>query len=219
MKEVNKKELAVLLGKSYSTIRKWDDKKIGKELQKQCWKIISTHKTGNKVTFILEYEEQDFDINEYVEDEYKVKEGGKFVKHTRIRVDGIEKDTPKTRKEISEEVGVTEKTIKNYDKKLEEKEVIKKDGYYYICKIKKTGTQYLVDKEEYNHFWWVNRLIDKEIQSVYNQYRKKEISRKDCEFLVGQLQEQTLGDKYYYKVSKYLLNKDCHLLRLIKCNK
>ena len=216
MKEVTTKELSELL--DIKSIRRLSEEQLRDKLKKLCYKLVKKEKRGRNVMYTLKYEEQDFDINEYVEDEYKVKEGGKFVKHTRIRVDGIEKDTPKTRKEISEEVGVTEKTIKNYDKKLEEKEVIKKDGYYYICKIKKTGTQYLVDKEEYNHFWWVNRLIDKEIQSVYNQYRKKEISRKDCEFLVGQLQEQTLGDKYYYKVSKYLLNKECHLLRLIKCD-
>lgn len=216
MKEVTTKELSELLG--IKSIRQLSETQLKEKLRKLCYKLVKKEKRGRNVMYTLKYEEQDFDINEYVEDEYKVKEGRKFVKHTKIRVDGIEKDTPKTRKEISEEVGVTEMTINNYDKKLEEKEVIKKDGYYYICKIKKTGTQYLVDKEEYNHFWWVNRLIDKEIQSVYNQYRKKEISRKDCEFLVGQLQEQTLGDKYYYKVSKYLLNKDCHLLRLIKCN-
>ena len=216
MKEVTTKELSELLG--IKSIRQLSEAQLKEKLRKLCYQLVKKEKRGRNVMYTLKYEEQDFDINEYVEDEYKIKEGGKFVKHTKIRVDGIEKDTPKTRKEISEEVGVTEKTIKNYDKKLEEKEVIKKDGYYYICKIKKTGTQYLVDKEEYNHFWWVNRLIDREIQSVYNQYRKKEINRKDCEFLVGQLQEQTLGDKYYYKVSKYLLNKDCHLLRLIKCN-
>ena len=128
-KKINKKEIAELLGKSYPTIKRWKEEKLQEELKKNCWVVINKKKIGREVIYTLEYQEQDFNINVYVEEEFNVRDGGKFIKHVNERIKSIKKGVPTSAREIGEKINTTRKTCYNYDKKLEEIGLISKDGY------------------------------------------------------------------------------------------
>lgn len=216
--KVNKTELSELLKMHPKSVSRLTLEQLEKKLLNECWQLISIDKEGRSIIYTLEYHEQDFNINNFVENEFNVKEGKKFMCHTSLRFKSIEDDIPITRKEIGDKVGVSEVTINNYDKKLEEKEIIQKDGFYYVCRNNKTDEYCLVDEEAYNNFWYVNRLIDRDLQRIYDQFMKGEITRKDCEFLTQQKRDELGGDLYYYKVSKYLIDKNNDLYKLISKN-
>ena len=212
MKEVNKKELAVLLGKSYNTIRKWDDKKIEEELLKKCWKIVDTHKTGNKVTFNLEYEEQDFNMGDYVEEHFQVRNSEQFVNHTEIRFKHIEEDKPITKHEISRQTGNSVASTYRYDSKLVNKNVLSTEGYYYVKREK--GNTYLVSEEEYEGFWRENFALKVAFRQLGKDVEEGEITAEEYAFLYDQLKQRT--DIFYYRVRKYAINKGHEFYHLLK---
>lgn len=127
VKQINKTELSKLLG--IKNLRRLTLEKIEEKLLKQCYVLHKVEKIGREIIYTIEYQEQDFSINDYVEDEFNVKDGGKFMEHTNERIKSIKKDIPMSAREISEKINTTRQTCYNYDKKLEEKGVISKDGY------------------------------------------------------------------------------------------
>lgn len=211
-KKLNKKELSKLLGKSYSTIRKWKEEKLIEELKKSCWIVKEKIKEGKNVFYIIEYQEQDFNINDYVEGEFNVRNGKKFVVYSKERIKNAESDMPITRKDICEKTNVTDSTSRRYDGKLIQKEVIKEDDYYYIKKEGNKKT--IVTEEEYKNFWSKNWAMKITFEQLEERVKEKEITMKEYNYLYEKLREKY--DLFYFKIRRFLVNEDSVIFKLIK---
>lgn len=213
-KKINKKEIAELLGKSYPTIKRWKEEKLQEELKKNCWVVVNKEKIGREVIYTLEYQEQDFNINVYMEGEFNVKNGENFMNYSKERLENAENNIPATRKEICEKTGTATATAKRYDKKLIQKEVIKEDDYYYIKKEGDKKT--IVTEEEYKSFWRKNRAIEIVFEQLEERVKQKEITLKEYNYLYEELRERY--HLFYFKVRRYLVNENSVIFKLIKNN-
>lgn len=212
-----KKELENLINVPFNTYRKWRDDKLEKELLKNCWRLVYVEKQGRSIVYNLEYEEQDFNVIDYVEGEFKVKDGEDFMKHTSARVKNIKEDRPTTAREISEATGIGRATSYRYDKKLEEKGVIQKSNdCYYLVKNKKTGEVAITTKEAYMNFWSVNKAVKKELSDLYKRLEGGEIAPKDYDFLTDAVKDKMQSDYYYYEVSKWIIDESNTTYQVIK---
>lgn len=171
----NKKEIADLLGRSYSTVRKWSEKRVKKELKNKCWIVIDIVKKGRDKFYSLEYKEQDFNVVNFVEEVFNVRDGDNFVCYSKVRLEGAEKDMPITRKQICEKTSTNERTASRYDDKLVEKEVIKKGGYYYIPYEE---NEEAIDAEE---ILVEDRELYKECREYFTRYIRGLALKEKCE--------------------------------------
>lgn len=134
MKKFNKKQVAEILGVHTKTLSRWNDEKIKQELAKACYKVINIAKEGRSIYFYVEYEEYLQSNDEFLRDEFKVKDINKFKKYTKRRIESIEKNELICRKDLCKSINVAERTSKRYNAKLIEKGVFEKlDDVIYIC--------------------------------------------------------------------------------------
>lgn len=211
-KKINKTELSKLLG--IKNLRKLTLEKIEEKLLKHCYILHKVEKVGREVIYTIEYQEQDFNINDYMEDEFNVKNGENFVNYSKERLGNAENNIPVTRKEICEKTGTATATAKRYDKKLIQKEVIKEDDYYYIKKEGDKKT--IVTEEEYKNFWRKNRAMEIVFEQLEERVRQKEITLKEYNYLYEELREGY--HLFYFKVRRYLVNENNAIFKLIKNN-
>ncbi len=162
-KKVNKKEIAKLLGKSYSTIKKWDEDKLAKELLGNCYKIISVNHRGNSILYTLEYVEQETSIYIILQGELNIKKGKEFKKYVDLRLHLYKNGDGMSVNKLSKEVGVGTSTIKDWDRMLVEKGVLikEKDRLVYAVapKVVTEPINPIITKEMY-----------KELRSDWYQY-------------------------------------------------
>ena len=212
VKQINKTELSKLLG--IKNLRRLTLEKIEEKLLKQCYVLHKVEKIGREMIYTIEYQEQDFNINNYMEDEFNVKNGENFVNYSKERLENAENNIPATRKEICEKTGTATATAKRYDKKLIQKEVIKEDDYYYIKKEGDKKT--IVTEEEYKSFWRKNRAIEIVFEQLEERVKQKEITLKEYNYLYEELREGY--HLFYFKVRRYLVNENNVIFKLIKNN-
>lgn len=214
-KVVNKTELAEIVG--IKNLRRLTLEQIEERLLKQCWVLKKVEKVGRSKMYTIEYEEQDFSINNYVEDEFNVRDGGKFMEHTSERVKSIKEERPMSAKQISEKIGMTRQTSYNYDRKLEEKGIIQKSkNCYYLVKDKKTGEVAITTEEAYMNFWSINKASKKELSDLYKRLEAGEITPKDYDFLTDAVKDKMKSDYYYYEVSKWIIDESNTTYQVIK---
>ena len=215
--EVAKKDLTEYLNTPFHTYKRWSEERLKEELLRNCWKVTDIYKQGRNKIFVLEYEEQNFDVVDYVENEFNVRNGDKFMEHTSARVKSIQEDKPMSATQISEKINISKQTSYNYDSKLEEKGIIQKtEDSYYIVKNKKTKEVAITTKEAYMNFWSINRAVKKELSDLYNRLERKEISPKDYDYLTDKVKDSMQSDYYYYEVSRWVLDESNTTYQVIK---
>lgn len=207
--EVAKKDLTEYLNTPFHTYRKWSDERLKEELLKNCWRVTNVYKRGRSVIYVLQYEEQDFDIIGYVKEEFKVRNGDKFVEHTSERVNSIKKDIPMSPESIGKKIGVPKQTCVDWDNKLERKGIISKtdDEYLYYFKYS-DGRCIQVNREEYDNYCKTNKVILSEMQDLYKRMEAGEISKGYFEVNHDALKDKLKDGIKAYKLCKYELNEN-----------
>lgn len=212
----NKKQVAEILKVHPKTASKWDDKKILKELEKNCYKVLEIKKEGRAIYYYCKYKEYSMSNDEYLKREFNVEDINNFKDYTKRKIKSIESEDFATRREICKETKTAQTTSKNYDKKLIDKGVFEKlDDILYVCVEKATGNKILVDKQTYNEFWYRNHIMEKELKSLSNRYNNGELSLKDYEYLRETLIANDKSEYMYYAVSKMVIKYDNYLYKIL----
>lgn len=217
MKELNKKEIAELLGKSYNTITKWSTDRLSRELKKNCWEVVEIKKVGRERIFVLEYKEHEMNIDDFIEGEFNVRNSKKFLAHTDLRVKSIKDNIPMSPETISKNIGVSKNASVTWDKKLESKGVISKNDNEYLYYFKyPTGEVIQVEEGSYRNYCCVNYIVLAEKQDLYSRYDKGGISRRYLEVSIDALNDKLKDGIKAYKLSKYELNEGNVCYQVIK---
>ncbi|WP_032118884.1 MULTISPECIES: hypothetical protein [Clostridium] len=211
----NKKQISEMLGVSTKSLTRWSDEKITDELAKNCYKVIDIKKEGRSIYFYVEYEEYSINNDEYLREEFNVKDINNFKTYSKNKFDTIEKETLEPRKVIAKKSNTNIETARNYDRKLKEKGVIETDGYIYICTNKKTGERVLVDEKAYKNYWFKNKETEKELINLKLRFIKNELTMSQYSHLRESLLFASNTDSVYYKVEKSIIKYDNVLYKML----
>lgn len=218
VKELNKKELAQLLGKSYNTVTKWTEEKIQQELLKNCYEIINVEKKGRQIIYTLEYKEKDVgdNITLWLISEYNLKKQEEFKEYLKVRILITEgKVKPMGAKKVAEGTNVNVNTVKSWDKMLEKIELLSKDGYFYIkaTGFKETYKEEVVSEEEYRAWWGQHKVMDRALKIIED---SPTLKQKEKNYFRENLR---MGcDVFYYRIRKVVLNKEHPFYNALKRN-
>ena len=202
IKKVNKTEIANIIGMHPKSLRRLSSEQIEKRLLQNCWELIKVEKQGRNLLYTLKYKECNIEPEVFIAQEFHVKDGGRFIQHSKIRITHIENDAPLSRGTLSKLTGNSINTTYNYDNKLENKGVITKNQYYYI---KKEGLEeYSISKEEYNNFWRENKALRITFQQLGDKVEAGDINLEEYNYLYEQLRQSS--HVYCYKVRKFLVD-------------
>ena len=119
IKKVNKTEVANIIG--IKNLRRLTDNQIKERLLQNCWELVKVEKQGRNLLYTLKYKEYNIEPEMFVAQEFHVKDGGRFMQHSKIRISHIENDAPLSRATLSKLTGNSMHTTYNYDNKLENK--------------------------------------------------------------------------------------------------
>lgn len=211
----NKKQIAEILKVHPKTISKWDDKKILKELEKNCYKVLEIKKEGRSIYYYCEYQEYSMSNDEYLKEIFNVDNVRNFKNYSKTKIKNIEENIIMTRKDLCKKTNTKITTSENWDRKLIEKGVIQKDGFIYICVNLRTKERCIVDRQAYTHFWHINGAIKKSINILYKEYLNNNISMTEYEYSRDSLLINNNVNNMYYKVSKNVVKYDNYLTSLI----
>lgn len=216
-RRVNKTELAELLGIHSKSISRLTLEKIEEKLLKNCYVLHKVEKVGREMIYTIEYQEQNFNINDYVESEFNIKNTGKFMEHTNERVKSIKEDIPMSAESIGRKIDIPKNTCVDWDNKLEKKGVISKMNEEFLYYFKyPTGECMPVSKEEYDNYCKVNRVILLEMKDLYSRLEKHKITKGYFETNYDALKEKLKDGVKAYKLYKYELDESNPCYQIMK---
>lgn len=184
---------------------------LEKRLDDKGYNFIEKIKEGRLSFYIVEKQEEGEENNKMVltnliEHVYNTKEYLSFSEYFTIRyVFAKVKWQGATVSTIADKVGVSERTIKTWDKFLKEKGLIKQEGYYYYKKDMETFEEAEISEEEYNSYWR-NKAFISAMKSLHNKYDKGEITFAELQLSIldsGEILKAVEG-KYCFRVKKYI---------------
>lgn len=205
-KELNKKDIAKLLGKSYNTITKWDEEKLQNELLKNCYEILNVEKRGRQIIYTLKYHERDVgeDIVLWLITEYNLKKTDEFKKYLSMRILMSEGGIgPMSKREISDNIKVNVNTVSSWDEMLQKIDLLTKDGYFYIkaTGFKETYQEEVVSEDEYKAWWKQHSVLDRALRIIED---CKDVPRNEKAYFRENLRMNC--NEYYYRIRKCILN-------------
>ena len=155
--KANRRELLNILGVKNSGLKTIENKKqLNKRLKDLGYKLIDKVKEGRQVFYILEQMEENKELhNKLIKHAYNTNKIEEFSDFFMMRTEGIKKELKLTNKDISEAIGISNKTICKWNKTLLDKEIISQDGFYYfvIENIDGNISSRQTTKEEYSSYW------------------------------------------------------------------
>ncbi len=211
-----KTEVAKMVGVNPKSLSRWTDEKISEELKKSCYKVVEIKKEGRATYYYCKYEEYSMSNEEYLKGEFNVMDIGLFKSYSNAKFKHIEEESAKTRSEVCRESNTNLETSKQWDRKLIDKGVINKDGFLYIATCKKSGQRSITTKETYNQFWRRNRYLAEQKKRYTEDLGKKLITPDDYVAYMENLKNITEGDYYFTKHTKFSIQYDNVLYKLIK---
>lgn len=212
--KLKRNELMELLSVKNETLKQIEKRgQLEKRLDDKGYNFIEKIKEGRINFYIVEKQEEGEENNKMVltniiEYVYNTKEYLSFSEYFTIRY-VFAKATWEgaTISNISEKVGVSESTIRRWDKLLKRNEMIKQDGYYYYRKDLETYEETEISQEEYNSYWR-NKAYIQAMKSLQNKYDRGYITFTELQISIidnGEILKAVEG-KYCFKVKKYIVN-------------
>lgn len=207
--EVNKQQLIEILGISKDNLKKIESKKqLSERLKQKGYTLIKRYKEGKKVYYTIEqdnnYKEVFNNMAQYI---YKTKKEKEFSKYFTVRTKS--ENVVFTKKDISNIAEVSSKTVARWDNILIDKDIIKKDGYFYFYVDTEVNNIVQCSEHEYKSFWknkaYINAFRDLQHKYINGIITLNQLTLASAE--IGASIAQTTN-KYYYRVKKYITNKD-----------
>lgn len=214
IKKLTKEELAVILNVKKKGLQKIIDKKqLEERLNNVGYVLIDKVKEGRKVYYNVEQINENKQIyNNLCKYVFNTNKAFEFAKYYIQRVLINDMNKIYSNKDISDKAGVTTRTINTWDKTLIDNDIMRKDGFFYICIDNNSKTIYECTKYEYVNY--CKNLGDlKTTQKIRERFYNNEISLLEFEFAIRQMQsiKDMVSNKYYYRIHRYINNKDNQL--------
>ncbi len=207
---VDKECLCELLNIKIRTLKKIESEdKLSDRLNVVGYNLIEKVKNGRKVYYILEEKEVDL-YTEYgamINEVYCSNDkDDSFTKYFPMR--NLANDVlPISEKDLARYCNVNINTIRKWNNRLIELNILVKDDYYYICIDYEKNEIYQADKEAYNSYWKNIR-----ISTVHKKLEEKFLNN-EISFLDAMEISQNIGavrsaieKRYYYRIKKYKTN-------------
>lgn len=204
-----RKELAELLNTSIDNVKKMDKRNtLSKNLISIGYKLNGIEKIKSKkyydVEAIPENETVKFNIIKHV---FEVYENKKFERYFIERTDNAEE--PITLESLSDKCNTSRKTISNWDARMVDKQIISKDGFFYMYKDNVTNEVYQVSKEQYNNYWRDKAFL-RELSNLQERYLNGEISLTEFQVLSIEVSniKNAIDKGYAFRIKKFKLNSE-----------
>ena len=205
----DRKQLAELLNTTKDNIKKLEKRnKLDEKLTSIRLKLNKIEKVKSKTYYnveeIPEIESIKYNIIKYV---FEIKENDKFEKYFVKRTDNIKE--PITLELLSNHCNTSRKTISKWDNKMVDKQIISKDGFFYMYKDNITNEEYQISKEEYKNYWRDKAYLN-ELSNLQDRYYKGEINLTQFQILSIEVSnlKNAISKGYAYKVKRFKLNDD-----------
>jgi len=200
--KVSRNELKSILEVNLNALKQIERRNtLDSRLLEKGYILLNKYIENKKTMYQLEASKTKQIINKI----YNVSKTNSFIDYFIIRT----KEEPNTIDEIAIKVDVNKNTIAKWDKMLQDKRIIIRDGYYYFRLDKDVGELDQVSIEEYKSYW-----RNKAYVSAFNRLQEMYITG-DVNLTVIQLSNKEIAtiislieNKYYYKIKKYKVNKD-----------
>ena len=90
-----------------------------------------------------------------------------------------------------------------------DKQIISKDGFFYMYKDNITNEEYQISKEEYKNYWRDKAYLN-ELSNLQDRYYKGEINLTQFQILSIEVSnlKNAISKGYAYKVKRFKLNDD-----------
>ena len=217
-KTLSKKEIALLLGKSYGTVKNWSEEKLAEQLLNNCYEILHIEKVGRKIEYTLQYKETGIGDNIilWLTKEYGIRKGREFKGYLDVRMVLSDKgECNMSKKIIAEQVGVSSKSVASWDELLKSLDILSDDGYTYIKATGFAGTykEEVVSKEEYSNWWGQHKVYERALALLDDH---KELKPKEKVYFRENLRMGT--NVFYYRIRKLLFNKSHPFYHALKRN-
>lgn len=214
-----RKEVQKILNVSQSTLKNIEKRKQLKALLlKKGYKLKQRIKKGRNVYYSLDHinassskytkklknEELADNIIKYA---FNISKSKEFKLYWKTRVRNTNK--PLTLEIISNKSNVTSSTIRNWDSKLIDKNIINRDGYFYLRIDRETGTIEETSVDEYKSFWR-NKSYLLALSRLQTKYKQGKITLTELQLASMDLASiiNAIENKYIIKVKKYRLVED-----------
>ncbi|NRT79453.1 helix-turn-helix domain-containing protein [Clostridium beijerinckii] len=186
---------------------------LSQRLDNKGYNFIEKIKKGRNNYYIVESQYKDDEnykliLTNIIEQMYKTREYLSFSEYFTIRyVFAKVRWQGATIPSIAEKVGVSESTIKKWDKLLKSNELIKQDGYYYYKKDMETYEEIEISQEEYKSYWR-NKVFVSAMKSLQDKYDRGEITFAELQVGIMESGEilKAIEGKYCFRVKKYIVN-------------
>lgn len=193
-------EIAELLGVTKRTFNSYVERgTLNQKIKNKGWQIVSEEKIGRiKLYDLAPF--QELTIEDFA-NKLGIKKEELFGRYSRTRTS--EGGLSMSKSEIARETGVERNTVRSWDKKLEEAEIIKKGEYVY--RAVKEGVSYEITKEEYVEYWKCNAIAEMTIEGLYREFEHGLIDSKELTFRHSELTKRLCHENGYnvYKFNKY----------------
>lgn len=215
--KLTRTELMEILNVKTSAMKKIErEDKLETRLSDKGYKFIEKKKEGTKSFYVVEKQNDTKEVYsntcEYV---FNVKDGKKFAEYFLRRT--LNTYRPVSKDEMSVEIGVSRKTISDWDDKMLELGIITKDGHFYLAVDydEYDNPHYRVScEEEYKSYYKCSRAIGKK-RELAEKYKKDEIDFDTMSLLIDgiTINQKAIDGRFVYRLNKYQLAKNSGLLR------
>ncbi|NRT73616.1 helix-turn-helix domain-containing protein [Clostridium beijerinckii] len=210
--KATRQEIMEILGVTPRNLKEIEKKnQLQERLNANGYKFIEKVKKGRNYEYYMEIAENIDNgvlLKSVLENVFKVRKYLSFSEYYTIRyVFAKAKWQGASQSAIAEKVGVSERTISNWDNILKEKGLIKQDGYYYYKKDMNTFEEHQICEEEYSSYWRNKKYI-KAMKSLQNRYDRGEITWEELCVAIAENEEirRSVEGKYCFRIKKYIID-------------
>lgn len=176
------------------------------KIEEKGYKLVTTCKVGRSTCYELvptDERNEEKTLADY-QREWKIRKKAEHEEYITDRISnekGLKSSRTSILKGNNKLKSVKYDTAKKWDEKLEQSNIIKKDGYvYFICYD--DGRREECTRHEYNAYWADNGWVKRTIENEYLALRKNLITKYQYDEKVFELQ-QYMDKKYGFIIRKY----------------
>lgn len=186
-------ELAELLNVTKRTFKSYITRgTLEQKIKNIGWHIVEKGKDGRTMLYAIEpYQELTL---EDIVSRLNIREEENFERYSKLRT--TKEGLVMSKSDVSRETGIERNTVRNWDGKLEEAEVIKKDGVVY--RATRAGKVWEITKEEYDDYWTIEIVAKITISNLKRDYKRGLIALKTYESGRDKIMERLLDDRGYH---------------------
>lgn len=215
--KLTRDKLMEILNVKTSAMKKIEKEgKLENRLCDKGYKFIEKIKEGRNSFYVVEKTSDTKEIYcntcEYV---LNVKDGERFAEYFLRRT--LNTYRPVSKDELSNEIGVSRKTISEWDERMLELGIITKDGYFYLAVDydEHDNPHYRFScEEEYRSYYKCCMAIGKK-RKIAEKYKKDEIDFDTMQLLMDgiTMNQRAIDKRFIYRLNKYQLSKNNNLLK------